>query len=97
MSVETVLALFIGGGGIGALVSAFFTRKSQRESTEIDLLDRAYKEISRLDMIIEELEKKLKKERDDNAELRRIIDDLRAGMQSLKDDLEKYKKYEGEN
>lgn len=88
------MALAIGSGGIGALVSAFFTRKSQKESTEIDLLDRAYKEISRLDKKIDELESELKKERDDNAELRRIIAELREGMQSLKDDLVKYERDE---
>lgn len=94
MNLESILLLFIGGGGVGALVSAFFTRKSQKESTEIDLLDRAYKEINRLDMKIDELESELKKERDDNVELRRIIAELRAGMQSLKDDLEEYERNE---
>lgn len=94
MNLESILLLFIGGGGVGALVSAFFTRKSQRESTEINLLDRAYKEINRLDMKIDELESELKKERDDNVELRRIIAELRAGMKSLKDDLEEYERNE---
>lgn len=94
MNLESILLLFIGGGGVGAFVSAFLTRKSQKESTEIDLLDRAYKEINRLDMKINELENELKKERDDNAELRRIIAELREGMKSLKDDLKKYERNE---
>lgn len=92
MNAETIIALIVGSGGFGALISAILTRKSKKESTEIDLLDRAYKEINRLDIVIDKLEEELSKEREDNRELRKIIGELRESMQTLKDDLDKYER-----
>lgn len=92
MNIESIILLFVGGGGIGALISAWFTRKSEKESTEIDLLDRAYKEIGRLDAKIDELEKELKREREDNHELERIIKEMRERMDELKRDLKQYER-----
>lgn len=91
MSVEDLLRLLIGGGGlgIGAIVSAWLTSRSKRE---VDLLDRSYKEITRLDEKINDLEIELKKEKGDNDELRRIIKELRTSMELLRKDLKKYEK-----
>lgn len=55
MNWETILALLVGGTGIGGWISSILTRQSQKESNEVDLLDRAYKEITRLDKIIDKL------------------------------------------
>ena len=49
MDVSTVIGLVLSSTVIGALISGVFTRKSAKESNKIDLLDRAYKEIERLD------------------------------------------------
>lgn len=89
MTLENILLLFIGGGGIGAILSAWFTRKSNQESTEIDLLDRAYIEIGRLDGKIDALEAELREKKTKNAELERIIGELRESILNLREDLDK--------
>lgn len=91
MTLGTILALVIGGGGIGSIVSAFLTRKSAREGTDLQLLDRAYKEIERLDDKIAELEKKLDDKTSENMELRELVRELRQGMDRLKDEVKELK------
>ena len=49
MDVSTVIGLVLSSTVIGALISGAFTRTSAKESNDINLLDRAYKEIERLD------------------------------------------------
>lgn len=56
MSPFELVTLVMGSSVVGALISSLFTRKSAKESNDIDLLDRAYKEIERLDDRINELE-----------------------------------------
>lgn len=92
MTIEVVLTLLIGGGGIGALVSAWLTRKSAKESTDIQLLDRAYKEIERLDLRIDELEEELRKEKGENSELKEVIREMREVVGSLKQEIDRLKK-----
>lgn len=94
MTAETILALIIGGGGIGAIVSALLTRKSAKEGTDLQLLDRAYKEIERLDEKIAELEQKLDKKENENRELRELVRELRRGMDRLKDEVNELKRGE---
>lgn len=55
MSLEVLIGLVLGSSVLGALISSAFTRRSAKESNEIQLLDRAYKEINRLDDRVEEL------------------------------------------
>ena len=49
MDVSTVIGLVLSSTVIGALISGAFTRTSEKENNNINLLDRAYKEIERLD------------------------------------------------
>ena len=94
MNWSTALALLIGGGGIGTLISAAFTRMSSKESNEIDLLDRAYEEIRRLDEIIDELKEELGNEREDNRELERIIKKLEDKIKGLLNKIEENERKE---
>lgn len=56
MNIQEVTVLLLGSTVVGTLISSFFTHKSNKESNDIQLLDRAYKEIERLDERIIELE-----------------------------------------
>lgn len=56
MEAGELITLVLGSTVLGAFISSFFTRKSAKESNDIQLLDRAYKEIERLDDRIVELE-----------------------------------------
>lgn len=91
MTFEMILTLLIGGGGTGALISAFLTRKSAKESTDIQLLDRAYKEIERLDSRIDELEEELRNEKGENTELKEVIREMREVVYNLKQEIERLK------
>lgn len=92
MNWETILALLIGGSGLGGWISSILSRRSQKESNDIDLLDRAYTEITRLDEIIDELKKELRNERGDKRELKRIIDKLETKVQELKNEIDEYER-----
>lgn len=76
MTFEQLLILLIGGGGAAGLLSAFFTRKSGKEKTDIDLLDRAYKEIERIDKKLKEAYTELELEKGKNEKLETIIEDM---------------------
>lgn len=76
MTFEQLLVLLIGGGGAAGLLSAFFTRKSSKEKTDIDLLDRAYKEIERIDTKLKEAYAELELEKGKNEKLETIIEDM---------------------
>lgn len=91
MSVEWLIGLLIGGGGAAGILSAFFTRKSAKEKNDIELLDRAYAEISRLDARIKELEAALDGEKEENRELKNIIDGLKKDKSNLEDIIKKLK------
>lgn len=60
MDAGTVIGLVLGSTVISGLISSAFTRKSAKESNGIDLLDRAYKEIERLDDRLAERDRQLK-------------------------------------
>ncbi|SFH73686.1 hypothetical protein [Pisciglobus halotolerans] len=91
MSIEWLIGLLIGGGGATGLLSAFFTRKSAKEKREIDLLDRAFKEIERLDVRIKELEAALAKKNGENEKFKMIIDGLTEDKLNHKKDIKKLK------
>lgn len=87
MDFNTLLALLIGSGGVGAVVSALLVRETSKESHKLDLLDKAYLEITRLDNKIEELEEKLDKKNHENIELQGLITDLKAMLRQLKTEI----------
>lgn len=91
MTWEVLVGLLIGGGGVTGLLSAYFTRKSSKEKNDIELLDRAYAEISRLDARIKELEAALDGEKEENRELKGIIDGLKKDKSNLEDIIKKLK------
>lgn len=84
MSWEWLVGLLIGGGGAGTILSAYFTHKSNNQTHELNLLDRARKEIDRLDNKIKELEKEMDRKDEENDALKEIIQDLRNQMNALK-------------
>lgn len=91
MTWEVLVALLVGGGGMTGLLSAYFTRKSSKEKNDIELLDRAYAEIERMDTRMKELEKALDVERKENRELRETIFSLKQNMEELQVIIKKLK------
>lgn len=65
MDVSTVIGLVLSSTVIGALISGAFTRISAKESNNINLLDRAYKEIERLDELVERKDREIKRLREE--------------------------------
>lgn len=84
MSWEWLVGILIGGGGAGTILSAYFTHKSNNQTHELNLLDRAREEIERLDNKIKELEKEIDEKDEENNTLKGIIQDLRNQMNELK-------------
>lgn len=91
MSFDDLLTVLIGGGGVGAIIAAIMTRQTAKDQNKIDLLDRAYKEIERLEAKIDELEEELKSERNMNDELRRVLFELKEQLSTLRIELEQLK------
>lgn len=54
MDAPTIISLVLGSTVLGAIISSLFTRKTDKEAHNINLLDRAYKEIERLDGMVED-------------------------------------------
>ena len=94
MELNELLIILIGGGGVGAIIAAFMTRQTAKDQNKIDLLDRAYKEIERLEAKIDELENELKNERQINDELRKVLLELKEQVSNLRIELQQLK---GEN
>jgi hypothetical protein len=55
------------GSNIFSVISSIFTRKSAKESNDINLLDRAYKEIERLDELVERKDREIKRLREEES------------------------------
>ena len=91
MGLQELLTVLIGGGGIGAIIAALMTRQTAKDQNKIDLLDRAYKEIERLEAKIDELEEELRSERNMNDELRRVLFELKEQLSTLRIELEQLK------
>lgn len=89
MTWQMLIGLFIGTGGAGAILSAYFTHKSNNQNHELNLLDRARVEIERLDAKIKELEKEVDEKDEENSILKGIIQDLRFQMNELKSTIKK--------
>lgn len=91
MGLQDLLIVLIGGGGIGAIISALMTRQTAKDQNKIDLLDRAYKEIERLEAKIDELETELKNEREMNDELRKVLFELKEQVSVLRIEIKQLK------
>jgi len=92
MGVQELLAVLIGGGGIGAIIAAIMTRQTAKDQNKIDLLDRAYKEIERLEAKIAEAEEELEQEQEVNDELRKVLFELKEQVSVLRIELKQLKK-----
>ena len=91
MGLQELLTVLIGGGGIGAIIAAIMTRQTAKDQNKIDLLDRAYKEIERLEAKIDELEEELRSERSMNDELRKVLNELKEQLSTLRIELKQLK------
>ena len=91
MGLQDLLIVLIGGGGIGAIIAAIMTRQTAKDKNKIDLLDRAYKEIERLETKLAEAEAELEKEQDTNDELRKVLSDLKEQVSALRIELKQLK------
>ena len=86
-----MLTILIGGGGVGAIIAAVMTRETAKDKNKIDLLDRAFKEIERLEAKLKEAEDELDKEQNMNYELRRVLADLKEQVSVLRSELKTLK------
>ena len=91
MGLQELLTVLIGGGGIGAIIAALMTRQTAKDQNKIDLLDRAFKEIERLETKLAEAEEELEKEQDTNDELRKVLVELKEQVITLRIELKQLK------
>uniref|UniRef100_UPI00352B3983 hypothetical protein n=1 Tax=Aerococcus urinaeequi TaxID=51665 RepID=UPI00352B3983 len=84
MEISTLIGLMVGTGGIGAILSAYFVRQSSKESHKIELLSKAYEEITRLERNIAELEEKLENKQVENNDLKLLVIELKTVLAKLK-------------
>ncbi len=91
MGLQELLIVLIGGGGVGAIISALMTRQTAKDKNKIDLLDRAFKEIERLEGKLKEAEEELEKEQNENDELRKVLTELKEQVSNLRIELQQLK------
>lgn len=91
MGLQELLTVLIGGGGIGAIIAALMTRQTAKDQNKIDLLDRAFKEIERLEGKLKEAEEELEKEQNANDELRKLLVELKEQVSILRVELQTLK------
>lgn len=91
MGLQELLIVLIGGGGIGAIIAAIMTRQTAKDKNKIDLLDRAFKEIERLETKLKEAEEELEKEQNENDELRKVLVELKEQVSTLRIELQQLK------
>ncbi len=91
MELNELLTVLIGGGGIGAIIAALMTRQTAKDKNKIDLLDRAFKEIERLEAKLAEAEAELEKEQNENDELRKVLIELKEQVSTLRIELQQLK------
>ena len=91
MGLQELLTVLIGGGGIGAIIAALMTRQTAKDQNKIDLLDRAFKEIERLEGKLKEAEEELEKEQNANDELRKLLVELKEQVSTLRIELQQLK------
>ena len=91
MGVQELLTILIGGGSVGAIIAALMTRQTAKDQNKIDLLDRAFKEIERLETKLKEAEEELEKEQNANDELRKVLVELKEQVSTLRIELKQLK------
>ncbi|MEM5567684.1 hypothetical protein AAF695_02800 [Aerococcus viridans] len=91
MGLQELLTVLLGGGGIGAIIAALMTRQTAKDQNKIDLLDRAFKEIERLETKLKEAEEELEKEQNENDELRKVLVELKEQVSTLRIELQQLK------
>ena len=91
MGPQELLTVLIGGGGIGAIIAALMTRQTAKDQNKIDLLDRALKEIVRLEAKLKEAEEELEKEQNANDELRKVLFELKEQVSTLRIEIKQLK------
>lgn len=91
MGLNELLTILIGGGGIGAIIAALMTRQTAKDQNKIDLLDRALKEIVRLEAKLKEAEEELEKEQNTNEELRKVLFELKEQVSTLRIEIKQLK------
>lgn len=91
MGLQELLTVLIGGGGIGAIIAALMTRQTAKDQNKIDLLDRALKEIVRLEAKLKEAEEELEKEQNANDELRKVLFELKEQVSTLRIEIKQLK------
>ena len=91
MGIQELLTVLIGGGSVGAIIAAIMTRQTAKDQNKIDLLDRAYKEMERLEGKLKEAEEELEKEQNTNDELRKVIVELKEQVSNLRIELQQLK------
>ena len=91
MGLQEFLTVLIGGGGIGAIIAAVMTRQTAKDQNKIDLLDRALKEIVRLEAKLKEAEEELEKEQNANDELRKVLFELKEQVSTLRIEIKQLK------
>ena len=91
MGLQDLLIVLLGGGGIGAIIAALMTRQTAKDQNKIDLLDRALKEIVRLEAKLKEAEEELDKEQNANDELRKVLFELKEQVSTLRIEIKQLK------
>lgn len=88
---EDWIRLIVGSGGLLAIVTAYFSRKTSKEEASIEWYDRAIAEIDRLDKKLVEAEEKLAvlriklaEEQTVSTNLQYTINDLEEVIKGLK-------------
>ena len=98
MGLQELLIVLIGGGGIGAIIASIMTRQTAKDKNKIDLLDRSFKEIERLEAKLKEAEDELEKEQNENEELQKLLDDLKEQVSTLRNELKQLRgEVDGDN
>ena len=91
MGVQELLTILIGGGSVGAIIASVMTRQTAKDQNKIDLLDRALKEIVRLEAKLKEAEEELEKEQNTNDELRKVLFELKEQVSTLRIEIKQLK------
>lgn len=94
MGLSELLTILLGGSGIGAIIAAVMTRQTAKDQNRLDLLDRTYREIERLEAKIKRLEAELEEEEVQNDKLRKVIAELKEQVSTLRIEIKQLKERE---
>lgn len=91
MNWEDLQQYLIGGGGLIALISWYGTHKGNSKQSRLDLVDRLYKEIERMDEKVNELEADLKLKDETISNQNALIFELRESMEAMRESINELK------